>query len=85
MTSLATEWYVRVAEDQIKKTYNDKVSVLVKSKSLRKFGRNDDVDAGVEEMVWVLGGFETLQTTNAIDTVVSSDAGDHYHRGAHHR
>lgn len=59
---------------QIEDTYSDKC--WVKPKGLRKFGRNGDLDTGVEEMIWLLGGIETLPTGNTINTVVSDDAGD---------
>lgn len=52
------------------------VSVQEKAKSLIKFGENLDIDAGVSETVWATGGNETYQTTNAIDTIVSDNAGD---------
>lgn len=67
---------VSMAENEIKARYGDTVSVLTKGKSLLKFGRNDDLDPGTRETIWLNGGTETLPTTNAIDTVSSNNAGD---------
>lgn len=61
---------------QISSDYGDTVSVYEKAKSLVKFGSNPLLAAGVEESVWSTGGTETYQTTNAINRVVSTDAGD---------
>ncbi len=55
--------------------FGDVVSVENKKKSLLKFGRNDDIGTS-EEMVWLLGGFETDASGNSIDTISSSNAGD---------
>lgn len=60
--------------DEILSVHGD--TVLVKPKSLIKFGRNDDIGT-TQEMVWIQGGIETLVTSgNLIDTVSSSNAGD---------
>lgn len=66
---------VAQAEREILGTYGDTVSVESKAKSLTKFGRNDDVGTSLET-VWEVGGDETYVTTNAIDTISSSDAAD---------
>lgn len=63
------------AVNEIESTYGDRVSIELKEKSLIKFGRNEDVGT-TEETVWLVGGDETYPTTNAIDTIVSTDAGD---------
>ena len=57
---------------------NDAVSVSVweKSKTLSKFGSNIDLDTGTAETIWATGGTETLPTSNAIDIIVSTSAGD---------
>lgn len=65
-------WAIR----HIAETYGDTVSVDEKAKGLIKFGSNENLSSGVSETVWLLGGDETYQTTNAIDTVVSDNAGD---------
>ena len=53
-----------------------RVSFARKAKGVNKFGQNLDIDASVQEMVWTTGGFETLPTTNAIDSLSSSSASD---------
>jgi hypothetical protein len=63
------------AEREIKKTHGDTVSVIQKSKSLNKFGHNNDLGT-TTETIWEVGGTETLPTTNAIDSFSSSDNGD---------
>jgi hypothetical protein len=60
----------------INKTYGDKVSFVVKSKTLRKFGRNTELSSGTEEQVWTTGGLETLSTTNDITHFASEDDTD---------
>lgn len=65
------------AAEVIRDTYGDEV--FVKPKNLLKFGRNDDVDSTGEHTIMQLQGSEvaeTYPTTNAIDSVVSSDDGD---------
>jgi hypothetical protein len=52
------------------------VSVREKAKSLIKFGKNTSLASGVEETVWEVGGLETYPTTNTINTLVSTNAGD---------
>lgn len=64
------------AEKEILNTYDDVVSVRQKSKTLRKFGRNSDVDTGARHTIMQLQGSETEETyasTNSIDSIVSSD------------
>lgn len=67
-------WITR-AEEEIFATYGVRVSVAAKNKTLLKFGRNEAVGT-TEELVWLQGGTETLPTTNAIDKISSSNAGD---------
>ena len=57
---------------------NDAVTVSVreKAKSLIKFGENDDLDIGTKETIWSVGGHEVYPTSNTINRVVSTDAGD---------
>lgn len=64
------------AEREVLSTYSDTVSVADKGKSVLKFGRNGDLDTGTRETIWNQGDNETYVTTNAIDTISSSNAGD---------
>ena len=61
---------------QISQTYGDHVSIDQKSKSLRKFGRNDGLTQNVEEQVWEVGGIEVLTDDNTITHFASTDTGD---------
>lgn len=64
---------------EIFKTYGDKVSVTRKAKSLRKFGRTLNADAGVKTTVALFQDSEvqeTFATGNTIDYVVSDSASD---------
>lgn len=76
-TSYSIDQLGRIAHAirEIENTYGDNVSVYQKSKSLIKFGRNDDVGT-TEETVWLRGGLETYATGNDIDSVSSSNSGD---------
>lgn len=56
----------------IKNTYGE--DVFVKPGGLTKFGRNDDV--GTTRETVSLSGDETYQTSNTINTIVSTDIGD---------
>jgi hypothetical protein len=74
---LTEHWTLpRYAERIIDKQYGHRVSIDNKAKQLIKFGVNSDIDAGVTEMVWEQGGLEVYPTTNSIDTISSSNAGD---------
>lgn len=69
------DYWVDHAIREIADTYG--VSVGVKPKSLFKFGFNDGLQAaGGYETVWNQGGDETYATSNSIDSVSSSNAGD---------
>jgi hypothetical protein len=61
---------------EVKNSHGVDISVQQRAKSLIKFGVNNDIDAGIRETIWSTGGNETYQTSNTIDRVVSSDAGD---------
>jgi hypothetical protein len=74
--SVVPDYRIPYAINQIFQEDAVTVSVAEKGKKLIKFGQNSDIDAAVQEMVWEVGGFETYQTSNAIDEVVSSNAGD---------
>ncbi len=68
--------YVVQAERETFVSYAVNVDVLAKGKSILRVGRNDDIDNAVRETIWLQGGDETYATTNAIDTISSSNAGD---------
>ena len=74
--SVVPDYRIPYAINQIFKDDAVTVSVAEKGKSLVKFGTNPLLASGVEETVWSTGGIETYETTNAIDEVVSSNAGD---------
>lgn len=61
---------------EIQEQYGDTVSVEDKNKSLRKWGKNIDLNSSSYETLWIRGGNETLPTTNSINTASSSSAGD---------
>lgn len=67
---------INQAINEIYSAYGDEVTIAGKAKSLLKFGKNIDLDAGVWETIWELGGDETYPTTNTIDRIVSSNAAD---------
>jgi hypothetical protein len=74
--STPSSFDVELAEREIFKTYGDTVSVFQKGKTFLQFGKNLDVDTGSTETVWTTGGNETYVTSNLIDTISSSNAGD---------
>lgn len=76
MSRIGQDYRLQHAIDTIKGDYGKTVSIRDKRKPLIKFGRNDDIDANVEELVWLSGGFETLPTDNIIDEIVSDNAAD---------
>ena len=76
-TVLSTE--VLYAELVIKNTYGDTVSAASKAKELNKFGRTANADSGVRTTVAPFQAAivnETFVSTNLVDSVVSTDAGD---------
>lgn len=76
MSNFNQDYTIKQAINEVLNTYGDTISVDAKAKRLLKIGRNNDIDNGVFETVWQLGGIETYPTTNAIDTVVSTSASD---------
>lgn len=66
---------IQFAIDEISKTYGARVSLSEKSKSLIKFGRNQDLSTAFET-VWLIGGDEAYPSGNNIDIVKSDNAGD---------
>ncbi len=70
---------LRLAEEEIFKTYGDRVSFIDKAKSLVKFGRRASLASGSFGTIADLGTgelHETYLTTNGIDSVNSNNAGD---------
>jgi len=68
-----------LAVKEIKAQYGD--DVVIGRKSLHKFGENDDIDTadGILDITQIAGlakSNEAYQTTNSIDTISSSNAGD---------
>lgn len=68
-------WNLAAAMNEIEKEDNVTVDIVGKAKGISKFGRNTDVGTA-EETLWQLGGNEVYVSTNIIDTVSSSNAGD---------
>jgi hypothetical protein len=64
------------AEREIQSTFGDVVSIDKKAKSLIKFGKSKELNAGVLETVWPVGGNEIYVDTNAIDSISSSNVND---------
>jgi hypothetical protein len=66
------------AERVVLSTYGDTVSVEAKAKNLNKFGTNITVGTTYETVARMQGTVanETFVTTNLIDSIVSSNAGD---------
>lgn len=64
------------AEREIERTFNQKVSVDKKAKSLIKFGKSASLPTGSLQTVWTVGGNETYVQDNLIDTMSSSSALD---------
>lgn len=62
-------------EREVLSSYGDVVSIIAKAKGLNKFGQNVDVDTALET-VWYPGGNEVYATSNVINTISSTVAGD---------
>ena len=74
-TAHGYNFWVQLAVQEILDTYGDRI--VIKPKSLHKFGRTSDADANTTRTVWLGTEVnETYATTNAIDAVSSDDAGD---------
>lgn len=76
---MSMDFDVYLAEQIIKDTYGDTVSVMEKKKTLTKFGQTDNADANVWTTIWETATDqpnETYVATNAIDTMSSNDAAD---------
>jgi hypothetical protein len=72
--ALVTDEWASLAISEVLEEYGD--DVTIKPKTLFKFGRNPDIDAGVYETVWLAGGDEIIPTGNTIDSIVSDDIAD---------
>lgn len=72
------DYSVATAIREIFDTYGHTVSIEEKAKGLLKFGRNDNLQNGVRELVWEQGGIEVLpgNGSNPIDSLISTDPGD---------
>ena len=70
------DYWITRAIKNIEADYGDVVSVDSKNKSLIKFGVNTDIDSGITETVWEVGGNETYPTGNNIDIVTSTSGSD---------
>ena len=75
MAEVTNEW-TNLGFAEVFENTGDVLSL--KSKTIFKFGRNQDLDSGVFEEIWAQGGIETYATSNSIDTIVSTDALDVY-------
>ena len=64
------------AEREIYQTFDDKVSVDRKAKSLTKFGKSAPLTTGSLQTVWTVGGNETYVNDNLIDSISSSSTLD---------
>lgn len=74
-----TDYWIGHAIDVIRSTYGDTVSVRAKDKDLIKFGKNENVGtSGYSTIMTLPSGIlnETYVSSNIIDTVSSTDAGD---------
>lgn len=67
---------LQLAEEVVRSTYGDVVSVAKKRKFLRKFGQRDVVTTGGDTIWTGPDSHETYATGNSITTVTSSDVGD---------
>ena len=75
LTTEPNDYMLSRAIAQIEADYGDTVSIIDKNKTLRIYGKNENLGE-TEEMVWLQGGIENWATTNSIDIVVSTNVGD---------
>lgn len=76
LQSVIADFRLNFAVRNIALTDSIDVDIWDKGRELIKYGRNDDLDSGSTEQIWLQGGLETIPTTNAIDEIVSTNAGD---------
>ena len=62
-------------EELVYNKFNERVRIMGNGFSI-KFGKNLDLDADIEETVWITGGHESYPSDNLIDTISSSNAAD---------
>ena len=74
--SVVADFALNFAVRNIELTDGIDVDIWDKGRELIKYGRNDDLDSGITEQIWLSGGLETIPTTNVIDEIVSDNAGD---------
>ena len=74
--SVIADFRLNFAVRNIALTDGIDVDIWEKGRELIKYGRNDDLDSGTTEQIWLQGGIETIPSTNAINELVSTDAGD---------
>lgn len=78
LMSVVPDYKLALAIAEIESTYNDVVNIHKKAKSLIKFGRNKSIGNSFETLAEFQGSVanETFVSTNIIDSIVSSNAGD---------
>ena len=74
--SVIADFRLNFAVRNIALTDSIDVDIWEKGRELIKYGRNDDLDSGITEQIWLQGGIETIPSTNVIDELVSTNAGD---------
>lgn len=79
LNELELDFDISEAIKEVKSTYGDDISILKKSKSLTKFGRNKNVSNSELTTIMTLPSGELNETyvsTNIIDTISSDNASD---------
>lgn len=66
--------FLNLSIEEIFAAYGDRV--ILKPKTLFKFGENQDIDVGTIETIWARGGDETYVSDNLINRIVSTDTND---------
>ena len=74
--SVIADFRLNFAVRNIALTDSVDVDIWEKGRELIKYGRNDDLDSGTTEQIWLAGGLETIPSSNTIDEIVSTNAGD---------
>lgn len=79
LDAAAHGYWLHHAMDEIEEIYGHYSSTEARRLSSRKFGRTTNADSGIKTTVMNLQGtevHETFVTTNLIDSIISTDAGD---------